>query len=181
MQTTKKLPPKLVDYGRKGEIRDTAHSVEPLPGKLNIRKCAFAGSVINSRRKQPHTWYVPLISFRHNPSNQCVTLTPTSPCTHLLRLIPSSVNDPNQHIYPSLSQSPPPGDRLISRGKYLQSSGARLLSPYIPQSFHFSVVTLLRGFLSRLMAAIKRTRTRSAAARQVSNAHERHLVTHQNV
>jgi len=31
------------------------------------------------------------------------------------------------------------------------------------------------------MAAIKRTRTRSAAARQVSKAHERHLVTHLKV
>ena len=54
MQTTKKLPPKLVDYGRKGEIRGTADSVETLLGKLNIRKCAFAGSVINSRRNIIH-------------------------------------------------------------------------------------------------------------------------------
>ena len=32
-----------------------------------------------------------------------------------------------------------------------------------------------------LLSAIKRPRRRSAAARQVSNAHERHLVTNQNV
>ena len=93
----------------------------------------------------------------------------------LSRVIPQDATISSMHFVPGCGRPP---------GQHSRRWAARRRKRSVFQDVAFSricSVTVSAFHISRMWQAIKRPRTRSTAARQVSNTHERDLVTNQNV